>query len=186
MQRTFILTQISNAAIITVICLFVYASVQQTYRTAANDPQIEIASVIKQRLEKSKSIESIFPKDTVDLENSLSLFVTVYNDNGQPMHSTGFINGAMPVLPAGVFDFTKANGEDRITWQPQHGVRLAMVVRKVNLDKVNFVAVGRSLNEIEVRESNLLSMTFICWIICMAIISINAAVYFFIGNKKNQ
>ncbi len=40
--------------IITIILLTVYASVQQCYRTSANDPQIQIARDISNSLSKAK------------------------------------------------------------------------------------------------------------------------------------
>jgi hypothetical protein len=93
------------------------------------------------------------------------------------------LNNENPVLPKGVFEVVKINGEDRVTWQPQKNVRMAIVVMKVNSAQVNYVAVGRSLRETEVREGDLLFMVFMGWVICMSIISINATIYFFTKKK---
>ena len=78
-------------------------------------------------------------------------------------------------MPNGVFDFTKANKEDRITWQPQNGVRMAMVLLYSNTGSIGFIAVGRSLQEVEVREHNLVTTIFIGWIICIGLILLYAA-----------
>ena len=58
-------------------------------------------------------------------------------------------------LPAGVLDYVKANGEDRITFQPQPGVRIAAVIVPVSGAKPGFVLAGRSLREVENRIDQL-------------------------------
>jgi hypothetical protein len=184
MKNIPVLSHASAAIIVTVIFLFIYASVQQSYRTAANDPQMQLASEIKQRLENGQSIQNFFPNDSVDLSKSFNVFAMLLDNQCHVMRSSGFLHGENPILPKGVFDFVKTNGEDRVTWQPQPNVRMAMVIMKINADSINYVAVGRSLKEVEVRESDLLFMTFVGWIICIAVISINAVIYFFMKSKK--
>ena len=186
MKNIPVLSNASAAIIVTVIFLFIYASVQQSYRTTANDPQIQLASEIKQRLENSESIQDFFPKDTVDLSKSPSVFAMLLDNQNHVTHSSGFLHNENPMLPKGVLDFVKTNGEDRVTWQPQPNVRMATVIMKINTDNISYVAVGRSLKEVEVRESNLVFMTFVGWIICIAIIAINAAIYFFMKSKKTE
>ena len=44
-----------------------------------------------------------------------------------------------------MFEFTNANHEDVVTWQPQSNVRMAMVFEKINAPGEGFVAAGRSL-----------------------------------------
>src|SRR4051812_32566623 len=135
-------------AIITVIILLIYASVQQTYRSGANDPQIQIAEDISAKIQKGKNIEDIFPVDTIDIAQSLALVVILYDAHGRPLRSTGFLDGKMPQLPAGVFDFAKKNGSHSVTWQPNNDVRMAMVLNHINSSPVEFVAAGRSLREV--------------------------------------
>jgi hypothetical protein len=169
-----ILSTLSTIAVVTVILLLIYAAVQQTYRTGANDPQIQMARDIAVSLKEQKSIEHIFPVDSVDISRSLGVFAVMYDSNSRPVKSSGFINGNIPQLPAGVFDFVRSHGADMITWQPQPGIRMAMVAAAVQSPNVSFVAVGRSLNEVEVRESNLLLMVIISWLISIGIIIIHA------------
>jgi hypothetical protein len=165
-----ILSTLSRIAIITVVLLFMYASVQQNYRSLANDPQLQIARDISLRLKEGKSIEHIFPADSIDIAKSLGVFAVLYDNNERPLRSSALLDGKIPQLPKGVFDFTKSHGEDVITWQPRSGVRMAMVVVLVQSPATGFVAVGRSLNEVEIRESNLVQMVLLCWLIGMGII----------------
>jgi len=173
----------SKLAIIAVVMLLIYASVQQTYRSNANDPQLQMARDISTNLAAGKSIENIFPKDSIDISRSLSAFVVLYDKKNVPVRSSGFLNGRVPQLPQGVFDFAKSHGEDVITWQPQRNARMAMVVVDVQSADIGFVAAGRSLNEVETRESNLVKMVFLCWVICSCIVIINEILQYRFGRK---
>ena len=89
-----------------------------------------------------------------------------------------------PSLPDGVLQMTKALGENRLTWQPQVGVRIAAVI--VASDK-GFVLAGRSLREVEIRESSAELFAIAGWIASivgsLVIISVFAFAYSFIKKK---
>jgi hypothetical protein len=177
-------SHVSALAIVTVIILLVYTSVQQSYRSVANDPQVQLIRDLKGRLEAGKPIDTYFNVDTIDLEKSLSVFVEIYDTKGKPIKSSGLINSKLPVLPAGVLNVTKSSGEDWVTWQPQKNVRLAMGVAKVNAPPVAFIAVGRSLVEVENRTAKLKQMIISAWIICLIIIVIHFNVQSYLSKAK--
>ncbi|HEV7622155.1 MAG TPA: hypothetical protein VGO09_10490 [Flavisolibacter sp.] len=157
-------------AIITIIMGLIYVSVQQVYRTTANDPQIQIAHDIVSRMNEGKSVEKYFAVDTIDLQNSGSVFLEMYNEEGKPLRSTGLLKGELPQLPAGVINFAKVKGEDWVTWQPAKDVRMAMVLVRTAAAPFFIIAVGRSLAEVENRVSRLTTVIFICWILCIIIL----------------
>ena len=169
-------------AIITVIFGVIYATVQQSYRTAANDPQVQIARDINARLQQGRPVEN-FLADTIDIAQSLSTFNVLYDANGKPIRSSGYLDHKMIRLPAGVFAFTKSHGEHQVTWQPGKGVRMAMIIVSSNASPVGFVASGRSLQEVEVREHNLVVMVFIGWIICIGLVLLHAVLQFYKSSK---
>ncbi len=168
MKKISFFTYLVFTGLISVLILLIYAAVQQGYRTAANDPQLQIARDISFAMKQNKPPGSFMKYDTVDLNQSLSIFISVYDMNGKMLQSTGLLNGQPPSLPRGVFDYTKQHGEDLISWQPQKGVRIALVVEFVN--GVGFVAAGRSLLEVEKREKNLFTMCAIAFGICLSIL----------------
>ena len=170
--------------IITVIFGVIYATVQQNYRTGANDPQIQIARDINAKLHQGKPVDNFFA-DTIDIAQSLSTFATLYDANGKPVRSSGYLDGKMPELPAGVFDFAKNHGEHEVTWQPRSGVKMAMVIVSSNAFPVGFIASGRSLQEVEVREHNLITMIFLGWIICIGLVLFHGGLQFYIQRTKN-
>lgn len=173
------------AIIVTGILLAMYATVQQAHRSAANDPQLQLARDISAQV-NSHNITHLLPDDTIDISNSLGTFVTFYNSNGEPISSTGMLDGKLPQIPKGVFEHAKVNRENDITWQPREGVRMAMVVESVpSSSQVSYVAVGRSLQEVEVREGNLVTMILMVWVACMAVIVMHYLVqlWFVKGNN---
>lgn len=155
--------------IITTVFGVIYVTVQQCYRSGADDPQIQLVRDINLKLHTGKSIDRFFD-DSINIAQSLSPFVVLFNENGKPLRSSGYLNDKMPELPADVFDFTKANGEHNVTWQPQSGVRIAMVILYSNSSPAGFIAAGRSLQEVEIREHNMVVMILIGWIMCIAVI----------------
>ena len=163
-------------AIVTVLILLIYASVQQSYRTAANDPQIQMAGDIAAKLRKGVSPDKIMQQDTVEISQSLSPFVALYDANRKPISSSGYLDGRIIELPGGIFDYLKTHEEDEVTWQPRPGVRMAMVVQKVTGSPVSYVAVGRSMQQVELREYSLRLAIIIGWIICLVLVGLFAIV----------
>ena len=159
------------AAAITGMCLLVYATVQQSFRTGANDPQIQIAEDATSQLAsgtRPASLRAIVAGPSADIEQSLATFVIVYDERGTVLVGTGMLGGRVPVPPAGVFTVAREQGEDRVSWQPTRHARIAAVVRHSSAGQGAFVLAGRSLREIEVRELSLRTMCAIAWIALLA------------------
>ena len=187
MRTSNILTHVAAAAIVTIITGVIYATVQQTYRSGANDPQLQIAGDISNKLKTGGIIGKWFNEDTVEISQSLSVFNTLYNDKNEPVVSTGVLNGKLPFLPKGVFDLAKKKGENVFTWQPQNGVRVAVILKSISSSSYSFVAVGRSLYEVERREENLRWMILISWLLCMGVIVVHWIVAIIkTGRNANQ
>jgi hypothetical protein len=145
-----------------------YVSVQQSLRNGANDPQIQIAEDISGALAAGTSVQSILQgSGALDISKSLYPYIIVYNEDGKAAGGTGTLNNKLPVPPPGVFAFTKTAGEDRITWQPEPGVRSAVVIRHFSGTQSGFVLVGRSLREIEKRGKNLEFYAGTAWIVSL-------------------
>lgn len=183
MKYALLISHTAAAIIITGIMLCMYATVQQTYRSSANDPQIQIARDISGALMKGRSINKLLPVDIINLEESIAVFAELFDKSGKPVQSTGLLNGQLPQPPRSVMDYTNNNKEDMITWQPQSNVRMAMVFEKVNAADIGYIAVGRSLKETEVRESNLLKMVAIVWIICMAALLVHFLIQSYLNKR---
>lgn len=149
------------AAAIVVLSSLIYVAVQQSYRQSANDPQIQIAEDLSQAISSGSTPPDaiVSPNPTQDLTTTLATFVAIYDATGTPVGSLVALDGKLPNLPAGVLDYVKLHGEDRFTWQPKPGVRIAAVVSHFSGPVPGFVLAGRSLKEVEVRINNLTKMT---------------------------
>lgn len=170
MNRTLLFTYASALAIISIILFLIYITVQQSYRTGANDLQIQMARDIACKMERG---QSHIPADSIDVIRSLSPFIVFYNAQGQVIQASGYLEGKLPQVSEGVLDFTNKNGEDLVTWQPRMGLRMAMAVKKTGSVDTPYVAVGRSLPEVENREDHLTKTVFIAWVACIIVLGVN-------------
>jgi hypothetical protein len=86
----------------------------------------------------------------VEISESLAPFLMIFDESGKTLASSANLNGVLPAYPVGVLDYARQNGQNRVTWQPEAGVRMATVIVSYNK---GFVMAGRSLMEVEKRES---------------------------------
>ena len=101
----------------------------------------------KINLKHGENPNSILPKNKINLSKSLDTFVMIYDNGKNLVASSGTMDGQNPSYPKGVFQNVAKNGEERITWQSQTGLRFASVVSKY--DK-GFIVAARSLHETEI------------------------------------
>jgi hypothetical protein len=151
---------------LTGLCIVVYASGQQVYRQSLNDPQIQIVQDMAARIASGASATSTVSKSSVDIAASLSTFVVVYDGSGKPIVSSGLLDGKIPVPPPGVFAYASSNTDDRLTLEPEPGVRIAAVVKAIPQGK-GFVLAGRNMRVVETRISDLGNMLLLGWIVLM-------------------
>ena len=154
-----------STLIFTLVASLVSLVVQQNYRLTANDPQIQMSEDMAQKLSMNPITTTLTTPDQVfDVSASLSPFEIVYDDKGNVLTSSGILDGQTPVLPSGVLDYAQTHGQDRFTWQPKSGVRLATVVTYYSGKSSGYVLVARSLREIENRENQLTEQIALWWV----------------------
>ena len=160
-------------AMATIFCGLVYAAVQQDMRQGANDPQIQMAEDTAEKLSRGADARSIFSaSERVDMRKGLAPFVIVYDGAGSPLDGYGILDGKIPSPPKGVFEYARAHGENRLTWEPVRSVRMAIVVARFSSgNSSGFVLAGRSLREVEKRERQLELEVAAAWIVCMMVIA---------------
>ena len=169
---------ITGAIVLTILCGLVYLAVQQDMRQGANDPQIQIAHDVADALETGVPLQTIMQSThPVDMGRSLSPFIIAYDESGKAAEGSGFLHASLPAMPAGVFEYARTHGEDRITWEPEQGVRNAAVLVHYRVLVLTgsssttgsgFILVGRSLQEVEKRENALMAAVAAAWIFGLA------------------
>ena len=170
------------AVTITAFCALTYATVQQSYRQGANDPQIQMAEDSVDALADGKTVETVVTADKVSVAKSLAPFLIAYDREGKVTASSVTLDGQTPELPNGVLASTMKLGENHITWQPKDGVRIAAVI--VSYEN-GYMLAGRNIREVEVRESQLTTFAEITW--ALAILTTLVAIAFgeyFLSEKK--
>ncbi|MFZ0744318.1 MAG: hypothetical protein WAM85_07915 [Terracidiphilus sp.] len=169
------------AGISTVLALALYAIPQQVLRQGLNDPQIQLAGDLVALLEKGVAPAEAVPAGQVDMARSLAPFVIAYDDQGRPLASQAMLNGGVPAPPAGVFDYVRQHGEERVSWQPilgnVRGVRIASVVMRVGGTHPGFVLAGRNMREVEAREEQVGHMAGLAWLGMLGLIVIGSLAF---------
>ncbi len=167
-----------GAVIVTGLCGILYAVMQQDLRLNANDPQIQMAEDTAAALSSGQTVQTLVPSAKVDIANSLAPYMIIFDTTGKPIAASAQLNGQMPTIPSGVFSYVRHNGEDRFTWQPQSGVRSAVVVTQFKGADSGFVLAGRSLREVELRENDILLDVAVGWL-AMLFATLVAAIILF-------
>ncbi len=155
------------AVVVTMVAGLAYGLDQQNLRSGANDPQIQLAEDAAARLDAGATATAVVASSAtrVDIARSLAPFVIVYDLRDQPMASSGELDGAVPVPPQGV-TLSARTSEDRVTWQPRSGVRIAAVVVGY---RGGAVLAGRSLRLVEQRADDALAVTAVLWVAALVL-----------------
>ena len=153
------------AVAITLLTGLLYVSVQQVLRQDANDPQIGMAEDAAAVLAAGQALPETA---SVDVAASLAAYDIVFDDQGQPVGGSARLHGALPTVPQGALLYAREHGQNRITWQPEQGVRSATVIVPVTGAHPGYVLAGRSLAEVEQRTSNMSQLITVGWLITLA------------------
>ena len=173
------------AGIATGIALAFYAIPQHVLRSGLNDPQIQMATDLATTLERfgvddglrQGALLASGSGANIDMARSLSPFLIVFNDAGQPLGSNAQLDGQTPAPPQGVFDHVRSHGEERVTWQPRRGVRIAAVIERVNGRQPGFVLAGRNMREVEARIGDVQTMAGLTWLGMIGLIVIGTVAF---------
>lgn len=172
--------------VITLVCGLVYGAVQQNFRQSANDPQIQIAEDVADALSNGRNPQDLNPVNKVEIAKSLASYLIIFNDLGEPIASSAQLDGEIPQVPAGVFDYVRRFGEDRFTWQPRSDARSAVVVTRYQGNNSGFVLAGRSMREVERREDRLLMEVAFAWMVNIFASFVAAAVVAMIPSGRKS
>lgn len=159
----------------TLVCILMYVTLEQSYRSALNDPQIQIAEDAALRIVAGANPQTLVTKESVDIAASLSPWLAVYDAAGTPVVSTGLLDGDMPRLPSSVFEDLRSRSieqsagyalakESRISWEPMPDVRQAIVIVEA---ADHFVVSGRSMREADDRIWQMETTIAFGWVITL-------------------
>lgn len=155
------------AAMITLMCVIIYVVGQQGFRQLANDPQFQLAEDAANAINKGADPKSLNGTTTpLEISKTLSPYLIIYDRTGNLVTNGALLNGKPLRIPQGVLNYIQKNGADNATWQPQPGVRQAMVaVRTTAAAKSYAVIAGRSLRKTEERIQTLGGQVAVGWVL---------------------
>jgi hypothetical protein len=149
MKNIFKLSVIS-VILVTLFSLMVYVTAQQMLRQGVNSTPAALTADVIYKLESGVSPKSVMLPPTAEISKSISPFVIILDQNKNVLVSSATLDGSVPVIPQGTFDWVEKSGQDRVTWQPQPGVREALVIDKYSASTTSgYVVAGASLKESE-------------------------------------
>jgi len=167
MFRRIILSWLPIAFTISTMSGLGYLLVQQDVRQTTYDEPQRLAQDVANKLVAGTPVAALQLTQTVNIADSLSPYVVVYTANGQPVAGTGLLDNTLPTPPAGVFDYSTAHGEDRLTWQPRPDVRSAIVMIAIHGNTPGYVLAGQSLVMTETHTLAFLKLAAIGWLVAL-------------------
>jgi len=94
-----------------------------------------------------------------------SVFAAIYDPSGHVIAGTATLHGRLPQPPKGVFDYMRAHEEDWVSWQPEVGIRVALVGQR--LPSGDFALAGQSIVRGETMEIHFNMVLWWIWVAAM-------------------
>ena len=151
------------AIVIILLSGMIYTVSQQLLRQSANETPLALANDAVNHLSTGAAAASVVPTKTVDLAHDYAPFVTVLSSKQQVLASNVSLSNRIPVPPSGVFGYARDNRIDKITWQPENGVRIALIVEYYSGAHGGYVVSGQSLKTTEDQETALGQLCLAGW-----------------------
>jgi hypothetical protein len=153
------------AVAVTVAAAAAYGVGQSIARSAANDPQIQLAQDGAAELAAGSDAAAVADGPQVDLATSLAVATTVVSRAGTILASTGRLDGVEVRPPLGALAAATSHEPRTVTWQPRRDVRMAAVIVPYSgAAGSGTVVVARSLRVVEQRDSRLLVLVAAGWL----------------------
>jgi hypothetical protein len=154
--RTVLVAWLPVAVVASALAGTSYAMAQQVTRSTVDDAPRALAQRAADTLSRGGTPAEVTPGTTVDLTTDLGPFLIVYGPDDAVRTSTATLEGTTPRLPPGVLAQARARGIDRVTWQPQAGVREAVIALPWRSTTAHgAVVAGASLRPSEDRQDQL-------------------------------
>jgi hypothetical protein len=163
-----------GAFVLTVALAGVYGGLQQLNRSSADDAGERLVSQIVSAGQTNGS------GGRVDLATSLQPFYVVYDRSAHPVAGDGYLDGRLGAVPSGVVATAFATGTDRVTWEPQSGLRFATVAQRQG-DQV--IVAGQSLQPVENRIDHLGALLLAGWGAAILVLIVGAALHLWLATR---
>lgn len=177
MKRT--IGWLAAAVVVTLVFGSLYITFQQSGRRSANVAPAAAAAAQVQLLGSTS-----FPMvPRIELTPDSGVFVIVYGPDNKPETGTATLHGALPAVPSGVLDAARTSGADIVTWQPEPGLRMAVVARS-SAGKV--IVAGQSLAPYEATDRLIMVFLALGWLGCVLVLGAGFAASVFLLRRQRH
>ena len=159
------------AAAATLMAVLASVLTQQHLAVAAHNPQAKMAEQAVARLDSGTDVRSIVPAKTIDMVSSSDPYLVVFDRARHVLISSAALHGRSPEFPASLFSNLPFRGEREITWQPETGVRTAVVVARWTR---GFVLAGQSLGPSSNLEREVWLVAVLGWLASLSATALGA------------
>lgn len=166
---------VAGAVITTIVFATMYLALQHIGRQAVNDAPAAAAAA---QIQQIGSDPGLGPR--LELTKDSGIFLMVIGEDNKAISTTVTLRGKVPTLPVGVLDTTRATGTDVVTWQPEPGLRMAVVTRQA-AGKV--VVAGQSLTPFENTDKWTQLILTAGWLTSMLVLAAAYAVKAFLTRR---
>lgn len=136
-----------------------YVLVQQSNRLGAYDQPVALNQIVRHRLDNGVSSTAAVLTQPASLRDNYPF--AIITDSKLQVQASSTLSGTITLLPPkGTFDYAKAHGQDRFTWQPTPGVRVATIITSYK-NGSQYVLTGQSLKEAEYRIAIFTALVFL-------------------------
>jgi hypothetical protein len=159
---------IAGVLMITLAAGVVWLSYGLSLRNGGDRQPWQLAARAATQLTSGSRPGRVLPP-VINMASNPAPFVIVYDPQYRVLASSGRLNGHTPALPAGVLAWAAAHGQDRITWQPQPGLREAAIIEPHGGPHPGFVLAAQSLRGISGQQRSLTRNIACIWLAALAI-----------------
>jgi hypothetical protein len=160
---------IVGAIVLTVSLSAVYFTAQQLDRRGADEQPQRLASQLA-----SVDLGAEAATERVDLGSSDAIFYIVYDQDGEPLRGTGYLDGELARVPSGVIAAAATDGTNSVTWEPRDGLRFATVEV---LAGSQVILAGQSLEPSETRTHDIALVLLAAWVLGLAVLTVGAGLH---------
>jgi hypothetical protein len=180
MEKSIFIFWVIIMFLVTFTCSIVYLTSQQSLRLGANGLPAQLAVETSIKLNEGQIVKSAIPTQKVDISKSLNAFVMVFDKNKNLIDTSGIMGGSTPTYPEGVLENVDKNGENRVTWQPETGLRFATVAIKFDH---GYIVAAQPLLETEKLIGSIGNVVLISWLACTGFSAFGLGIIYFFMNK---
>jgi hypothetical protein len=143
-------------------------------RSADRQPQSLVASM-RDRIAHGANPLSLMDGPPQEIANrawleSAQPFIGLYDDTGKAIAGSATLRGRLPQPPSGIFRFTRVHGKEKVTWQPDPKIRVALTVEK--LSGGGFLLAGQSIVRTETQEIRMHMILIWVWLGMMVTVAV--------------